>query len=151
MVAPPSVRAQGGVLWADLDHETQPFGLATPGGVVSNTGNGEAVLAHEPAEAAAESRAREGPECDAHDRLPSGLTKPMWKIAVAHQENKLMPERGAEAWRSTPPRLLAEVDAESRLSDNLVYQERIGRMEASASGVPEKTLQFIGAEHARAA
>ena len=33
-----TVRAQGGVLWADLDHETRPFGLATPGGVVSNTG-----------------------------------------------------------------------------------------------------------------
>lgn len=32
------MRAQGGVLWADLDHETRPFGLATPGGVVSNTG-----------------------------------------------------------------------------------------------------------------
>jgi FAD/FMN-containing dehydrogenase len=31
-------RAQGGVTWAELDRETQAFGLATPGGNVSNTG-----------------------------------------------------------------------------------------------------------------
>jgi hypothetical protein len=30
--------AAGGVTWGDLDHETQPFGLAAPGGVVSTTG-----------------------------------------------------------------------------------------------------------------
>ena len=29
---------QGGATWADVDHETQVFGLATPGGVVSDTG-----------------------------------------------------------------------------------------------------------------
>src|SRR6516162_5289718 len=33
-----SVRAQGGVIWRELDHETQAFGLATTGGTVSNTG-----------------------------------------------------------------------------------------------------------------
>ncbi len=33
-----SARAQGGVLWRELDHETQAFGLATTGGTVSNTG-----------------------------------------------------------------------------------------------------------------
>ena len=29
---------QAGATWADVDHETQAFGLATPGGVVSETG-----------------------------------------------------------------------------------------------------------------
>lgn len=33
-----TVHAQGGVTWADLDRETQVFGLAAPGGVVSTTG-----------------------------------------------------------------------------------------------------------------
>ena len=33
-----TVRAQAGVTWGDLDHETQAFGLATPGGEVSMTG-----------------------------------------------------------------------------------------------------------------
>lgn len=33
-----TVRAEAGVTWADLDRETQAFGLATPGGVVSTTG-----------------------------------------------------------------------------------------------------------------
>ena len=32
--------AEGGVLWRELDHETQAFGLATTGGTVSNTGIG---------------------------------------------------------------------------------------------------------------
>lgn len=33
-----TVRAQGGVLWGELDRETQVFGLATTGGLVSTTG-----------------------------------------------------------------------------------------------------------------
>jgi len=33
-----TARAEGGVLWRELDHETQAFGLATTGGTVSNTG-----------------------------------------------------------------------------------------------------------------
>jgi hypothetical protein len=33
-----TARAQGGVLWSELDRETQMFGLATTGGTVSNTG-----------------------------------------------------------------------------------------------------------------
>ena len=31
-------RAQSGLLWGEFDHETQPFGLAAPGGIVSHTG-----------------------------------------------------------------------------------------------------------------
>jgi FAD/FMN-containing dehydrogenase len=33
-----TARAQGGVTWGELDRETQIFGLAAPGGVVSTTG-----------------------------------------------------------------------------------------------------------------
>lgn len=33
-----TVRAQGGVTWGELDRETQLFGLAAPGGIVSTTG-----------------------------------------------------------------------------------------------------------------
>jgi FAD/FMN-containing dehydrogenase len=33
-----TVRVQPGVTWAELDHETQAFGLATTGGLVSSTG-----------------------------------------------------------------------------------------------------------------
>jgi FAD/FMN-containing dehydrogenase len=33
-----TVRAEGGVKWGELDHETQVFGLATPGGTDADTG-----------------------------------------------------------------------------------------------------------------
>lgn len=33
-----TARVEGGATWGDLDHETQPFGLAAPGGVISTTG-----------------------------------------------------------------------------------------------------------------
>jgi len=33
-----TARAEGGVLWQELDHETQAFGLATTGGMVGDTG-----------------------------------------------------------------------------------------------------------------
>lgn len=33
-----TAHVQGGVIWRELDHETQAFGLATTGGTVSNTG-----------------------------------------------------------------------------------------------------------------
>jgi FAD binding domain/Berberine and berberine like len=36
--------AQGGATWADLDHETQAFGLAVTGGLVSTTGIGGFTL-----------------------------------------------------------------------------------------------------------
>lgn len=39
-----TVRAEGGATWADVDRETQAFGLATPGGVISDTGIGGLTL-----------------------------------------------------------------------------------------------------------
>ena len=39
-----SVRAEPGLLWKDLDHETLAFGLATTGGTVSSTGIGGLTL-----------------------------------------------------------------------------------------------------------
>jgi FAD/FMN-containing dehydrogenase len=36
--------AQGGATWADFDHETQAFGLATTGGLISTTGLGGFTL-----------------------------------------------------------------------------------------------------------
>jgi hypothetical protein len=39
-----TARAAGGALWADLDRATQPFGMATTGGVVSHTGIGGLTL-----------------------------------------------------------------------------------------------------------
>jgi len=39
-----TARAEGGAKWADLDHETQAFGLATTGGTNSDTGIGGLTL-----------------------------------------------------------------------------------------------------------
>lgn len=39
-----TVRAGGGATWADVDRETQLFGLATPGGAISTTGIGGLTL-----------------------------------------------------------------------------------------------------------
>ena len=36
--------AQGGATWGDIDRETQMFGLAAPGGVISTTGIGGLTL-----------------------------------------------------------------------------------------------------------
>src|SRR5947207_9654965 len=47
---------------------------------------------------------------------------------------------------SSPPGLLAEVDAEHRLGDNLACEKGVGRVEAAASRVAEQPLQFVGAD-----
>jgi FAD/FMN-containing dehydrogenase len=39
-----TVRAQGGCLWGHVDHETQAFGLAVTGGIVTHTGIGGLTL-----------------------------------------------------------------------------------------------------------
>ena len=39
-----TVRAEGGVRWGEFDHETQAFGLATPGGTDPDTGIGGLTL-----------------------------------------------------------------------------------------------------------
>ena len=39
-----SVRVEGGCVWADVDHATQPFGLAVPCGMISTTGVGGLTL-----------------------------------------------------------------------------------------------------------
>jgi FAD/FMN-containing dehydrogenase len=39
-----TARAEGGVVWAELDQETQAFGLATTGGLVTSTGIGGFTL-----------------------------------------------------------------------------------------------------------
>ena len=39
-----TVRAQGGCLWRHVDHETQAFGLAVTGGIVTHTGIGGLTL-----------------------------------------------------------------------------------------------------------
>jgi hypothetical protein len=39
-----TVRAAGGMLWSELDRATQPFGLATTGGIISHTGIGGLTL-----------------------------------------------------------------------------------------------------------
>ncbi len=39
-LAEKTVRVEGGCTWADVDHATHVFGMATPGGVISTTGVG---------------------------------------------------------------------------------------------------------------
>ena len=48
-----TVHVQGGATWADVDFVTAPLGLATPGGVVSETGVAGLALAASPTSAAA--------------------------------------------------------------------------------------------------
>ena len=39
-----TARAQPGLLWGEFDRETQAFGLATPGGIVTHAGIGGLTL-----------------------------------------------------------------------------------------------------------
>ena len=39
-----TVRVEGGCTWADVDHATHPFGLATPSGIIGTTGVGGLTL-----------------------------------------------------------------------------------------------------------
>lgn len=39
-----TVRAEGGCVWADVDHATNAFGMATPSGIISSTGVGGLTL-----------------------------------------------------------------------------------------------------------
>jgi FAD/FMN-containing dehydrogenase len=39
-----TVRVEGGCVWGDVDHATQPFGLAVPSGFISSTGVGGLTL-----------------------------------------------------------------------------------------------------------
>ena len=59
----PTARAawvEAGATWADVDHETQAFGLATPGGVVSDTGVAGLTLGG----GIGHLRRKHGPSCD---------------------------------------------------------------------------------------
>lgn len=54
-----SVRAQGGCLWRHVDHETQAFGLAVTGGIVTHTGIGGLTLRDRPPHASLQAHHRQ--------------------------------------------------------------------------------------------
>ena len=59
--------------------------------------------------------------------------------------------RAYEPTSLAPARLLPEPDPQRGLADDLVHQERIGRMEPPAARVTEQAFHLIGPEHAAAA
>jgi len=78
-----TVHVQGGATWADVDRVTAPLGLATPGGVVSETG-----VARKNARVTVKGTVREGFNFGALGdliKLPAGISAGMVLMESSHK------------------------------------------------------------------